>query len=232
MPNFNRAFKHWLDASWYGLGSGVFGWGGIAGAAIFGSVSQRYASIAVYGQDWPWIPPLASAIFAVVIVAMINAVFLAPIRAWRMLHPFKIKLVSGQLETVYPGESFPRQSAAVLIENASYKQRPNCVLHICSIADFDNQHHALPRQVCEFSLLSGEIKQIAFLTWTTRNPPLSNDIDFQLSGPTGWGLDGNLVNLPIGSYDIDIRVGIHQSDPVVLRCQVWVDSNNLRATLR
>jgi hypothetical protein len=139
-------------------------------------------------------------------VAIPNALALAPYRAWRMLNPFRIKVVSGQLDSEYPKEAFPRQYAAVRIKNLSYRQRSNCVLHIWQIAGFDNQHHALPRFVYEFALLPGDTKEIGFLSWTTRSPPHENDSMFTLSGPTGPGYGGNVVKLPCGSYEIDIRI--------------------------
>jgi hypothetical protein len=53
-----------------------------------------------------------------------------------------------------------------------------------------------------------------------------------LSGPIGWGWGGNVVTLPCGSHDIDIRIGVPEADAIVIRCRVWADDNNLRAALR
>jgi hypothetical protein len=139
---------------------------------------------------------------------------------------------AGRLDGEYPKAAFPRQSAAVVMKTLSYRQRSNCVLHVFQIAGFDNQNHALPRFVTEFSLQPGDTRQITFLSWTTRNPPHRNDPTFMLSGPLAPGWGGNVFTLPCGSYDIDIRIGVPEADATVVRCRVWVDGNNLRATLQ
>jgi hypothetical protein len=176
--------------------------------------------------------PLASAFAGLVIVAVFNALVLAPYRAWRMLKPFRIKVVSGQLDSEYPKEAFPRQSAAVVMKNLSYRQRSNCVLHVLQIGGFDNQHHALPRFISEFSLLPGDTQQIKFLSWTTRDLPHRNDPTFRLIGSIDWGWGGNVVTLPCGSHDIDIRIDVPEADAIVIRCRVWADDNDLRVALR
>jgi hypothetical protein len=114
----------------------------------------------------------------------------------------------------------------------SYRQRSNCVLHVFQIAGFDNQNHALPRFITEFSLPPGDTKQINFLSWTMRSPPHKNDPTFMFYGPLApvWG--GNVFTLPCGSYDIDIRIGVPEANVVAIRCRVWADENGLRAALR
>ena len=53
-----------------------------------------------------------------------------------------------------------------------------------------------------------------------------------LSGPIGWGWGGNVVTLPCGSHDIDIRIGVPEADAIIIRCRVWADDNDLRVALR
>lgn len=232
MRRFMRAMHHWRVAARHGVGGNMFGWGTVAAAAILGYAHHRYGLITASEQTSWWFMPLASAFAALIVVAVFNALVLAPYRAWRLLRPFRIRVVSGQLESVYPKEAFPRQSAAVVIKNLSYRERSNCVLHVWQIAGFDNQHHALPRFVCKFSLLPGDTQQIEFLSWTSRSPPYGNDPTFMLSGPVGWGWGGNVVALPCGSHDMDIRIGVPEADAIVIHCRVWADGNDLRATLR
>ena len=199
---------------------------------VLGFAHERYGYITASEQASWWFMPLASAVAALVLVAVFNAFVLAPYRAWRMLKPFRIEVISGQLDGEYPKEPFPRQSAAVIIKNLSYRQRSNCAVHVWQIGRFNNQHHALPRLISEFSLLPGDTQQVKFLSWTTRSPPLKNDLTFILSGPIGWGWGGNVVTLPCGSYDIDIRIGVPEADAIVVPCRVWADGNGLRAALR
>lgn len=211
----------------------MFGWGTPVTAVVIGLIQHQYGlSIWVSEQASWWLMPLINALAALVVVAAFNALLLAPYRAWRMLKPFRIEVVSGQLDNEYPKEAFPRQSAAIVMKNLSYRQRSNCVLHVLHIAGFDNQHHALPRFVSEFSLLPGDIQRITFLSWTTRSPPHKNDPTFMLSGPIGWGWGGNVVTLPCSSYDIDIRIGVPEAEAIVIRCRVWADDNDLRVALR
>jgi hypothetical protein len=224
-----RFMRHWWVAARHGVGGNTFGWGVAAAAVILGFVQQQYD---IPASDRPWLVPLASAIAGFALVVVFNALVLAPYRAWRMLDPFRIGVVSGQLDTEYPKETFPRQSAAVVMKNLSYRQRSNCVLHILRITPFDNQPHALPRFVSEFSLLPGDTQRITFLSWTTRALPYRNDPTFMLSGPIGGGWGGNVVTLPCGPHDIDIRIGVPEADAIVIRCRVWADHNDLRVALR
>ena len=210
--------------------------GGAAGVVVANfivSAAQKGSIKALDPTSWWltswWFMLAATVLGGLAAVAIINALALAPYRAWRMLKPFRIKVVS-QLDGKYPKEAIPRQSAAVVVTNLSYRQRSNCVLHVLQIAGFDNQHHALPRFISKFSLLPGENQKIEFLTWTTRSPSL--DPTFMLSGSIGWGWGGNVVTLPCGSYDIDIRIDVPEADAVVIPCRVWADGNELRAALR
>jgi hypothetical protein len=233
MRGFMRAIRHWWVAARHGVGGDMFGWGTLATTLIIGLIQhQNGLSITASEQASWWLMPLANALAALVVVAAFNALVLAPYRAWRMLKPFRIRVVSGQLDGEYPKEAFPRQSAAVVMKNLSYRQRSNCVLHVWQIAGFDNQHHALPRFISEFSLLPGDTQQIKFLSWTVRSSPHGNDPTFMLSGPIGGGWGGNVVTLPCGSHDIDIRIGVPEADAIVIQCRVWADDNNLRAALR
>lgn len=227
-----RAIRHWVIAAGHGVGGNTFGWGVAAAAAILSYAQARYGNISAWMHASWWFTPLISAAAGLVLVALFNALLLAPYRAWRMLNPFRIKVVSGQFDGEYPTEAFPRQSAAVTIKNLSYRQRSNCVVHVWQIAGFDNQHHTLPRFLSEFSLLPGDTQQVKFLSWTTRSPPHKNDPTFTLSGAIGWGRGGNAVTLPCGSHDIDIRIGVPEADPIIIRCRVWADDNDLRAALR
>lgn len=171
MHGIRRAIRHWWVAARHGVGGNIFSWGTVAAAVILGYAHQRFGFITASEQASWWIMPLANAFAALIVVVVFNAAVLAPYRAWRMLKPFRIKIVSGLLDGEYPKEAFPRQSAAVVIKNLSYRQRSNCVLHVLQIAGFDNQHHALPRFISEFSLLPGDSQQIKFLSLTTRSPP-------------------------------------------------------------
>lgn len=232
MRGLTRAIHHWWVAARDGVGGGMFGWGTVAAAAILGYAHQRYGFITASEQTSWWFMPLVSAFAGLFLVAVFNALLLAPYRAWRLLKPFRIAVVSGQLDGVYPKEVFPREFAAVVIKNLSYQQRSNCVLHVLQIGGFDNQHYALPRFICDFSLLPDEAQQIPFLSWTTRSSPHGNDPTFMLSGPIGSGLDGNVVALPCGSHDIDMRIGVPEADAIIIHCRVWADGNDLCAALR
>jgi hypothetical protein len=230
MRGLRRAIHHWWVAARHGIGGNTFGWGVAAAAVVLGFVQQRYGIAATDQASW-WLIPLANALAAFVLVVAFNAFALAPYRAWRMLRPFRIQVISGQLDGEYPREAFPRQSAAVVITNLSYRQRTNCVLHVWQITGFDNQHRALPRLISEFTLVPDDTQQIKFLSWTARSAPHQNDLTFTLTGPVGWGWGGNVVTLPCGSYDIDIRIGIPEANAIVVPCRVWTEGNNLHAAL-
>ena len=210
----------------------MFGWGTIAAAAAVGYLHQQYDFIKTPEQEPWWVMPIVSALAALLLVAIIQALFIAPYRAWRMLHPFKISVASGYIDSEYPTEMFPRQVVALTVRNMSYRQWSSCVLHILQIKNFDNTHHSLPRMVSEFSVLPGEFQRITFLSWTTRSPPHTNDQSFVLSGPVGWGLGGNVVALQCASQDIDIRIGVPDAEAIVIQCRVWTEGSELKAELR
>jgi hypothetical protein len=238
MAGFTKATRHWLLAFRHGVGESWFGWGAAAGVVVANLIISlaENGSIVSLNPTSPWLTSwwfvlAATVVGGLVTVAIFNALVLAPFRTWRMLNPFRIKVVSGQLDSDYPSGVFPRQSVAVTIENLSYQQRSNCVLHIWQIAGFDNQY-GLPRFVSEFSLLSGNKQAISFLSWTTRSPPYEDDPTFMLGGLVGPGYGGNVAKLPCGTYDIDIRISVPEADSVIVRCRVWSDDNNLRAALR
>jgi hypothetical protein len=163
--------------------------------------------------------------------ALLHVLFIAPYRAWRMMNPFKTKIVSGILESAYPAKQFEPQRAAILITNKCYRQRSNCVLHVQAVIPFDNQHHSLPRFIKEFSIQPGETQQIDFLSWTPRKPPYENDQKMTLCGPVGWGLGGNFVALPCGSsYDVELRIGVPDGDATTIFCRVWIEGDELKAS--
>ena len=230
MRGFMRAVRHWWVALCHGVGGAMFGWGTVAAAFIYGLIQHQYGlSITASEQASWWLTPIGNALASLGVVTAFHAVLLAPYRTWRiMCRPFRTKVVLGQLDGEYPKQAFPRQSAAVVIKNLSYRQRSNCVLHVWQIAGFDSQHHALPRFISEFSLLPGDTQQINFLSWTTRSPPHENDSIFMLSGPTGPSYGSNVFKLPCGLYDIDIRIGVPEADAIFIHCRVWADGNNLR----
>jgi phosphate/sulfate permease len=104
----------------HGIAGGWFGWAIAIAALIVGWIQQRFDVIKNIGQQW-WFSPSASAFIGFVIVLLFHAVFVAPYRAWRILHPFKVTLISGILESEYPAEKFQRQRVAVAIKNKSYR---------------------------------------------------------------------------------------------------------------
>jgi hypothetical protein len=193
-----RGFRRWVGLWWaatiHGIARAWFGWGAVAAAAFIAFLQQQPDLKKNLDRAPWWVLPVASVFAALLAVSLIHAVVIAPYRAWRMLNPFKTKIVSGILKSEYPAEPVERQRAAVLIENNSYRQHSNRVLHIQTVSDFDNQHHSFPRFIKEFSVQSGETQQIEFLTWVSRKAPLENDKAMVLCGPVG-GVGWQLCSL-------------------------------------
>jgi hypothetical protein len=52
-----------------------------------------------------------------------------------------------------------------------------------SVDGLENKNHAFPRFIEEFSLEADQTKEIAFLFWTAREPPNSNDPILTFGGP-------------------------------------------------
>ncbi len=231
MRGFRRAVGLWWAATIHGVANAWFGWGAVAAAVFIGFLQQHPGLIKNIDQaQWWWFLPVVGVFAALLLVSSIHALLIAPYRAWRMLKPFEIEVVSGMLESEYPAEPFERQRAAISIKNKSYRQHTNCVSHVQTVSGLDNQHHSFPRFIKEFSLQPGETKQIEILTWTARKAPHENDKQIVLSGPVGWGWGGNFVALPCGSsYDMEIRIGVPDSDPTRVFCRVWIEGDELKA---
>jgi|ERR1700730_2504712 len=188
-------FRHLRQALIAGVVSSAFGWGAVIGASFIVFLGPLKMV-----QNHEWLQPFIAAAFAMLFVFAIHLIFIAPYRAFRMLRPFSIKVVAGHLETQYPMTQYECQKAAVLITNRSYLPRSNCVLHIMNVSGC--KEHYFPRFIEEFSIQSGEMKSLTFMTWTSRPPPYENDKTIMLSGPVGWGWGGNFAALPCGSYDL------------------------------
>jgi hypothetical protein len=144
-----------------------------------------------------------------------------------MLRPFSVKVAAGFIETQYPMGRFEPQKVALVVTNRSYRPRSNCVLHIMSANGCEV--NCFPRFIEEFSVQPGETKSLTFMTWTSRREPYENDKTIMLSGPVGWGWGGNFVALPCGSYDLVLRIGIPEGDPIVTLCRVWIELDFLKA---
>jgi hypothetical protein len=114
-----RFFGHWRAATKYGVQSGWFGWA-IAVATVL--IAYWQSRQVLTQTSWigrllniAWVPPLLSICGTLVIVVLFNALFLAPRRAWKMLHPFRVRLVVNTGDDVYPKGQFEPQRAAVSI---------------------------------------------------------------------------------------------------------------------
>jgi hypothetical protein len=203
----------------------VFGWGTVLAALVLSVLGIRMNQIANPIQI------MITVAVSMLIVFLIRVFVVGPIRAWRMMRPFSIDIASGFLESQYPHGQFRDQRVVVRLKNQSYKQHSKCVLHIMSVSNFDNTHKNFPRAIEEFSIEPGEALSIPIMSWTTRNPPLKNDNEIVVCGPVGWGWGGNVARLPCGAYDVVIRVGIPDCDPICLCCRIWIDGDALKATI-
>jgi hypothetical protein len=242
-----RFFGHWRAATKYGVQSGWFSWAIAVATVLIAYWQSRQLAPPPVNTVAPvltqtswiapllniaWVPPLLSICGALVIVVLFNALFLAPGRAWRMLHPFRVRLVVNTGDDVYPKGQFEAQRAAVSITNRSYCTWGRCVLHVISVDGLENKNHAFPRFIEEFSLEADQTKEIAFLFWTAREPPNSNDPILTFGGPISPAYGSNRLTLPIGpAYAIGLRIGAPGSNPICVRCRVWTASGSLCSTL-
>ncbi len=229
---FKRAVRYWREAIFYGVGSDIFGWGAFIAAIVISYAGHEVTWIAMAETTFWWFLPIASLVTAFILVVVINTFVIAPRRAARMLKPLKIDIVSGYLDTSYPTEKFPRQSAAIVVTNLAHQQLSNCVLHVTEITGYTDNYNMIPRFVCAFTLQPNETQQVQFMSWTTRSAPLKNDNHFTLHGPVGPQFGGNLLSLPCGSYDIDLRVGVTGAEAERILCRVWAVDDTLKIAFR
>ncbi|HKM81269.1 MAG TPA: hypothetical protein VJY15_09960 [Candidatus Acidoferrum sp.] len=227
-----KYLSHWLRAVIHDLTGAAFGWGAAIAAlfvaAIPGLNIPQKLGLMTGSEQLPWwFSPLASAAFAILIVAAFRILFIAPYRACRMLKPFRVKLISGEIETAYPKERFERQNVAVSIENRSYRDLVNCTLYVTKVSGFNDDHHQFPRLIQEFSIQSGDTIVIPILSRTLRTAPLQSDKHLTFHGPIAPVWNGNIVTLPIGSYDMEIRIGVPDGNAVLIPCMIQSDDSNL-----
>lgn len=100
-----KALSHWWRAVVHGISGGMFGWGiavaSIVIAAFIGLGIPQKSGLIKLNQELPWwFSPLSSVALALIVVAAMHIFVIAPYRAYRMLNPFKIKVVSGDIETI------------------------------------------------------------------------------------------------------------------------------------
>lgn len=94
---------------------------------------------------------------------------------------------------------------------------------------FNNEHHYFPRLIREFSIQSGDEIVVAILSRTLRIAPLKSDNQLTFHGPTGSAWGGNRVALPLGSHDMEIRIGIPDGNAILMPCQIHSDGDSLTA---
>jgi len=217
-------FRHLRQALIAGVVSSAFGWGAIIGASFLVFLGPLKMI-----QNHEWLQPFIAAAFAMLFVFAIHLIFIAPWRAFFMLRPFSVKVAAGFIKT-HPMGRFEPQKVALVVTNRSYRPRSNCVLHIMGANGCEENR--FPRFIEEFSIQPGETKPLTFMTWTSRCEPYENDKKIVLSGPVGWGWGGNFVALPCGSYDLVLRIGIPEGDPIVILCRVWIEGDFLKAVIR
>ena len=226
---------HWRRAAFHNFTGAAFGWGTAIAAVVVAAIPglkipQRLGLVTV-GEQLPWwLSPLASAFFAILIVAAIRVFLIAPYRAYRMLHPLKVTVLSGVLETQYPVGQYEPQRVAISVENMAYLKMNDCTAHIMSIDGVDNSGHIFPRFVEKFSVDSGEKRQINLLYRTFRKSPLANDNDITVAGPVSSAYGSNILRLPTNSVSvISVRIGIHETEPIDMRINVQTDDTRLTA---
>jgi hypothetical protein len=230
-----KYLSHWRRAALGDLTSAAFGWGAAIAAlfvaAIPGLNIPQRLGLMTAGEQLPWwFSPLASAVFAVLIVAIFRMFIIAPYRAYRMLNPFKVTVLSGLLKTQYPAGQYEPQRVAVAIKNTSYLRRNDCVVHITAIDGVDNSNHAFPRFVERFSIDSGETKQISLMYRTFRRTPLNNDDAIAVAGPVSPGYGGNILRISANmSHIVSVRIGIPDNEPTDIRFKMRTDDTALCA---
>ncbi len=230
---WGKAFRHWRVAVVYGISHSVFGWGAYIAAAFVAAIvafgiPKKFGLITM-DQELPWwFGPMASVVFAFIAVTLIHVFVIGPYRAYRMLNPFKIKILSGEIDTPYPKERFDRQSCAVSIRNKSYRDWNNCTLHVLSVAGFNNEHHTFPRLIREFSVQSGDDIVIPFLSRVVRPAPFNSDNHLTFHGPVSMAWNGNRAVLPLGSYDMELRIGVPDGDAISMLCRIYSDSESIK----
>ena len=226
-----KYLSHWRRAALGDLTSEAFGWGAAIAAlfvaAIPGLDIPQRLGLMTAGEQLPWwFSPLASAFFAILIVAIFRMFIIAPYRAYRMLNPFKVTVLSGLLKTQYPAGQYEPQRVAIAIKNTSYLRRNDCVVHITAIDGVDNSNHAFPRFVEQFSIDSGETKQISLMYRTFRSPPLT----LLRLRPVSPGYGGNILRIAANvSHNVSVRIGIPDNEPTDLRFKMRADDAALCA---
>jgi MFS family permease len=219
-----RFIRHWRRAIAYGIRSAAFGYGSTIAAVIVAIlfVGGRF-------QAPSWAIPIVSAAIAIIAVFVLH-VFIGFYRAWKMLSPFKVDIVSGILDTEYPKAQFEPQRIAIRVKNMSYMPRHDCVIRIMNMDGIDNRNHIFPRFVESLTVDSGETKLVSLMFRAFRSTPYGNYTGITLAGPVSPAYGDNIVRpMSTSNYTVTVRIDIPDTAAAIFRLNVLTDETSLRA---
>ena len=218
--------RHCFYFAWIDALSAAFGWATVINAAALVYLAGRLGIAINSGQNWPSILLYASACFVVglVIAFAINFLFVAPVKAYRLMRPLVVH-ISGEARSpdfVFH-ESARGYNSTVVVRNRSHVHLLDCTAHIIGVIWHDGKKY--DRFVEKFDLPPTSTKNIYVAYWFARDGEWSDDKEINLSGPVGAGFGGNRLTVPSEGTELTVKIEARGVETKFVRCRVWVDKN-------
>jgi hypothetical protein len=200
----------------------TFGWPTVVSAVLLGYILKRTGIGTIPDQIENG---LAVAIVSW-LVALVAAILLTGIRAYRMVKPLGVTITDELRSPNFTfNEDVKGYSVTAIVKNRSSAHLKDCVAYVINAPHVDGSFQ--PRYVEQFDLPPESKKYVHFGYWFSRQPPYPDDPDINLSGPTSAGFGGNRCKVPSPSR-LHIRVVAQDVDSKDVYCDVWIDTNARR----
>jgi len=142
MRTATQFFFNWLRFAFLGSWLGAFGWAAAVSAIILAWLPSTLSRVASFMPGW-MISHLGPSTtlhtviggigLAWVIALLLNAVSLAPIKAWRSIYPLSIKIAEKTQTPQMVQQTLQRHTVSVIVKNRSPVQSLQCNVVVSSI---------------------------------------------------------------------------------------------------
>lgn len=219
---FKRFLREWCRFAVRDATGQTFGWPTVVSAVLLGYILKRMGIGAIPNQIENG---LAVAVVSW-LVALLVAILLTGIKAYRMVKPLKVTITDELRSPNFTfNEDIKGYNVTAVVKNRSSAHLKDCVAYVINAPQADGSIQ--PRYVEQFDLPPESKKYVHFGYWFSRKPPNSDDPDINLSGPTGAAFGGNRCKVPSPSR-LHFRVLAQDIDCNDVHCDLWIDRDARR----
>jgi hypothetical protein len=169
---------------------------------------------------------LAGAGAAWCISILVNFLYFAPRKAYKVMNPFSLSVSDSITTNLIRSGTIRGHEATIIVKNRSCRQLLDCYIHICDISETDKTLY--PRFIDKFDIPAEETKYVTFACWFSRDSPYNDDTEIGVSGPVAPCFGGNILRIPLKTYTIKIRASVPDARTKEIDCFLWVDPTERR----